>query len=248
MRTLDDAITAADAFATLHNLDDSYNFGVIFEFLKTLKARAEPSGIETDDQGFIIEGAYQSGFHLIDDDAELLVVSCRKLIEFVERRSPPGVDWLAAIIRAVDGSNSLGAGVLAEKILEAWRKGSKLQAVEPAPVDMVLYCPECGLQHIDEPGEHWTNPPHRSHLCHRCGHTWRPADVPTNGVAAIKTKGRKDTPWTGVQASKAEPGECVRPVLPRHSYNAYGICDHCGKREDSMTAYSFPCPKSPEPA
>src|SRR5574340_600312 len=23
----------------------------------------------------------------------------------------------------------------------------------------------------------WDNPPHRSHLCHGCGHIWRPADV-----------------------------------------------------------------------
>lgn len=39
----------------------------------------------------------------------------------------------------------------------------------------------------------WLNPPHRSHLCHRCGTIWRPADVPTNGVRAIGTKGEKDT-------------------------------------------------------
>lgn len=39
----------------------------------------------------------------------------------------------------------------------------------------------------------WDNPPHKSHLCHGCGIIWRPADVPTNGVAAIKTHGEKDT-------------------------------------------------------
>ena len=74
-----------------------------------------------------------------------------------------------------------------------------------SPIDMVLYCPACGMQHIDAPerawdapaharGEFWTNPPHRSHLCHDCGHIWRPADVPTNGVAAVKTKGKNDSP------------------------------------------------------
>ncbi len=45
----------------------------------------------------------------------------------------------------------------------------------------------------------WNNPPHKSHLCliedGGCGTIWRPADVPTNGVAQIKTKGEKDT-WT----------------------------------------------------
>lgn len=77
-----------------------------------------------------------------------------------------------------------------------------LAQVKEVPIDMVLHCPKCGLQHIDAPGLHsefdhdhqWTNPPHRSHLCHGCGHIWRPADVPTNGVAAVKTKGKDDSP------------------------------------------------------
>lgn len=74
---------------------------------------------------------------------------------------------------------------------------------------MVLFCPDCGRQHIDAPeyeGDEarrrwhsgkpmgWANPPHRSHLCRGCGHIWRPADVPTNGVAAVKTKGKADSP------------------------------------------------------
>lgn len=83
---------------------------------------------------------------------------------------------------------------------------------EPKPIDMVLYCPACGTQHIDHPAEHsgsclgagggvyddycicgaWTNPPHRSHLCHTCGCVWRPADVPTNGVVFTKTSGSRD--------------------------------------------------------
>lgn len=64
------------------------------------------------------------------------------------------------------------------------------------PIDMILFCPACGKQHIDAPDERtpdWTNPPHRSHLCHGCGFTWRPADVPTNGVERIKTRGKNDT-------------------------------------------------------
>lgn len=85
---------------------------------------------------------------------------------------------------------------------------------QQAPIDMVLHCPACGLQHIDEaardlrddyaviegiaelsPGyAPWTNPPHRSHLCLGCKHIWRPADVPTNGVKAVLTKGENDSP------------------------------------------------------
>ena len=95
------------------------------------------------------------------------------------------------------------------------------------PIDMVLYCPNCGTQHVDapEPAKPWTydpetvyvswsNPPHRSHLCHGCGCVWRPADVPTNGVAAIKTVGKADT-WV------VHPGEIdAQPASTRPSANS----------------------------
>ena len=48
-----------------------------------------------------------------------------------------------------------------------------------APIDMVLHCPACGLQHIDGPDERtpgWTNAPHRSHLCHCLLYTSDAAD------------------------------------------------------------------------
>jgi len=68
-----------------------------------------------------------------------------------------------------------------------------LAAPAGAPIDMVLYCPACHTQHIDEPAPAWSNPPHRSHLCHSCGHIWRPADVATNGVKVVKTRGKADS-------------------------------------------------------
>lgn len=65
------------------------------------------------------------------------------------------------------------------------------------PVDCLLFCPECGTQHIDapdpNPSKNWSNPPHKSHLCGYCGTIWRPADVPTNGVAVLQTRGARDT-------------------------------------------------------
>jgi len=64
------------------------------------------------------------------------------------------------------------------------------------PIPMILYCPACGVQHVDKPTETWSNPPHRSHLCHACGCVWRPADVPTTGVAQLQTRGKADT-WGG---------------------------------------------------
>lgn len=52
---------------------------------------------------------------------------------------------------------------------------------------------DCLYMHEGSP--RWTNPPHRSHLCHQCGSVWRPADVCTNGVATITTRGTRDT-WS----------------------------------------------------
>lgn len=91
------------------------------------------------------------------------------------------------------------------------------------PIDMVLHCPACGMQHIDAPDkaqakrgeygwEEWDNPPHRSHLCHHCGHIWRPADVPTNGVAAVKTKGKEDSPIVNRLAAEVERQPCGHPI------------------------------------
>lgn len=57
------------------------------------------------------------------------------------------------------------------------------------PIPMVLHCPKCNEQHVDRPDPEggWTNPPHRTHLCGNalCGHLWRPAGVPTTGVAEL---------------------------------------------------------------
>ncbi|MDF0543311.1 hypothetical protein PX699_13215 [Sphingobium sp. H39-3-25] len=75
---------------------------------------------------------------------------------------------------------------------------------QQAPVDMLLFCPRCHTQHIDEPDERtpeWDNPPHRSHLCHKCGCIWRPADIATNGVISITTVGKSDN-WTAQQATR----------------------------------------------
>ncbi|WP_208448823.1 hypothetical protein [Burkholderia cenocepacia] len=99
---------------------------------------------------------------------------------------------------------------------------------QPAPLDMLLFCPKCGAQHVDAPemvsddhpvlyADAWTNPPHRSHLCHACGTIWRPADVPTNGVAAVQTRGKTDT-WNGQPEPRAEVTEeqpsLTNPLTP----------------------------------
>lgn len=73
-----------------------------------------------------------------------------------------------------------------------WEKWLRRALARPLP--MILFCPSCGYQHVDAPKGDWTNPPHRSHLCAGCGHVWRPADIPTEGVAEIMTAGKNDDP------------------------------------------------------
>lgn len=107
------------------------------------------------------------------------------------------------------------------------------------PLDMVLHCPKCGVQHIDAAEQdmrdellgdetYWLNPPHRSHLCHQCGCIWRPADVPTNGVRTITTAGRADT-WAPA-SPKNQAEESARSFS---SFEGFKVLD--GKAED-MTA------------
>jgi hypothetical protein len=92
---------------------------------------------------------------------------------------------------------------------------SQARQEPPSPLDVVLFCPECKMQHIDEAkpdncencgvekrrhfiaddrfdGKHpcstfeaWLNPPHKKHRCHGCNNVWRAAAYPTNGVAFV---------------------------------------------------------------
>jgi hypothetical protein len=91
-----------------------------------------------------------------------------------------------------------------------------LPSFHSAPIDMVLYCPKCGLQHIDEAHAGWSNPAHRSHLCRKesggCGTVWRPADVATNGVRSIQTEGSADTWEPCGGRTKARPVAMPSPM------------------------------------
>lgn len=75
-----------------------------------------------------------------------------------------------------------------------------LQDGQLITVNMLIFCPKCGGQHIDapEPETGWGNPPHKSHTCHHCDTDGKPtifrvADFATNGVAKIATSGANDS-------------------------------------------------------
>ena len=126
------------------------------------------------------------------------------------RTATVDIDTLARAIYSNTQASEQEARAFIETSLVVSPSVHRQASAEEAPIDMVLFCPKCGLQHVDAPEKHdrllcdtdppaawsmppWKNEPHRSHLCHGCRHIWRPADVPTNGVAAVKTKGQADS-------------------------------------------------------
>lgn len=109
----------------------------------------------------------------------------RSYIHDLETRADPAFDVRRAFV------SEENAAALAKRVEELEQELAALRR----PVDMLLFCPVCSAQHIDAPDERtpdWSNPPHKSHLCHACGHVWRPCDRPTNGVATLTTAGSKD--------------------------------------------------------
>jgi hypothetical protein len=70
------------------------------------------------------------------------------------------------------------------------------------PIPMRLHCPArlddgtmCGALHVDR-GEFATKP-HHTHSCQKCGHTWRPAVVPTVGVQFLPGFKDEEAPRPG---------------------------------------------------
>jgi hypothetical protein len=181
--------------------------------------------------------------HLQDEDLKLRPILERHgfdpehhtvfmLLEHLERKASPVAmtdEQIDAIVKSVfppdrDSHYDIWlrevGGPIARAVLAA-------APPSPTPIDMVLFCPKCGVQHIDAPDHSilgfetaeghelpsdWTNPPHRSHLCSECGHVWRPADVPTNGVAEITTKGKVDSPLVAF-------ARCAAPEEIRAAYH-----------------------------
>lgn len=69
---------------------------------------------------------------------------------------------------------------------------------EPTPIPMVLFCPVCKAQHLDQleaDGTDWAKRLHRKHLCKNtpngpdtgCGHIWKPSEDYTVGVLKLET-------------------------------------------------------------
>lgn len=111
------------------------------------------------------------------------------------------------------------------------------------PVDMLLFCPRCHAQHIDEPHDGWSNPPHLTHTCQECGARFRYCDsVPANGVRSIAEPGRDvvpPAPAPFVVATFApgsikipETWERVTPVVEA----AIQLCATCSPQDPDLMA------------
>lgn len=137
---------------------------------------------------------------------------CRGLLELL----PITDDVTEGMLRAgidiavVNGVNNISGSAVRDIY-------TRMRSVAPRqPIPMVLYCPNCGMQHIDKADPpHWLNPPHRSHLC-PCGWQWRPSDTPTTGIAALGTVGERD--------SKGEPRLARHAAYWRYTQRSGYFC------------------------
>lgn len=140
----------------------------------------------------------------------------------IANKNPTVRNLVAAGLGALKPYLQRGAIAEGRKILESVillaRGEFPGQIVEPIP--MVLHCPLCGTQHVDKPEPEigWTNPPHKSHLCHGCGIVWRPASVPTVGVESVE-RGTNDT-WPLGKLTRQEAEEYrVAIVIQKFRFN-----------------------------
>lgn len=83
----------------------------------------------------------------------------------------------------VFGVKRLKAESLALRELAA-RHIAQIEQLEK-PIPLILFCPMCHARHVD--AGRLMRKPHRDHACQAegCGHVWRPAIVPTVGVAHL---------------------------------------------------------------
>lgn len=101
--------------------------------------------------------------------------------------------WIKRMQEIADSKGDELITLDTQQIIDAIDEAIAFVSKEPAPVNMVLHCPRCGLQHIDAPEDTdsfrdlmfkhagvveahpmpWTNPPHKSHLCSRCKFIWQ---------------------------------------------------------------------------
>lgn len=100
---------------------------------------------------------YQEGFAAGDQQG----------IERAAQAAEPVDDVLAQVIRSLQSDPH-------------WLEKRDAEVLKGIAVPMLLSCPKCGKQHVDE-GE-WAMRKHRTHQCQFCNHEWRPFEYSTFGI------------------------------------------------------------------
>lgn len=91
-------------------------------------------------------------------------------------------------------------------VLTADVRAAAEELERPAPLRMLMWCPECGERHVD--AGRYAARPHHTHACQGCGHVWRPAVEDTVGVRHLR--GFKDPPCDDATCSTCVTGEPCR--------------------------------------
>lgn len=122
---------------------------------------------------------------------------------------------------------------LAAERLEALRRAADRA---PAPIPMFLTCPKCNSRHVDE-GDFATKP-HHTHSCQACGLTWRPAVVPTVGVAFLPGFKNVATTRGGIPSDSDALADLVKaarrvPIVRRGKRAPWSTCLGCGCTDDN---------------
>lgn len=107
------------------------------------------------------------------------------------------------------------------------------------PIEMLLFCPRCGMQHVDAPNavQGWTNPPHATHTCQGCGLLWRPSNENTTGALhiAVKEEKHRERILASWPRSHVEPStKSSSPEIPDNSWK-------CPKNLQTVTAACDGC-------
>jgi len=77
------------------------------------------------------------------------------------------------------------------------------------PIPLLLWCPKCGARHIDTGA--FAEKHHHTHACQTCGLVWRPAIVPTVGVAFLPGFKNMDPPAPAASSAAVDNSDIVMP-------------------------------------
>ncbi len=93
--------------------------------------------------------------------------------------------------RIASRGRSYGRPISFQDLIEFHELHEILQELD-APIQLIIHCPKCHLQHVDvddDTGAWATTRHHRQHLCKPsdggCGHVWAPANRRTVGVREL---------------------------------------------------------------